>query len=94
MVIVEEPDPGAGIEDGLKLTVVPEGWPEALSEIAELKPPETVVLIELVPEDPCATVTEVGEAAMVKLGVAPEVTVNETAVVCVWPPPVPVTVME
>ena len=93
MVIVEDPEPGAGIEVGLKLTVVPEGCPEAVSPMAALKPPETVVLIELVPVPPCVTVTEVGEAAIVKLGVAPEFTVNETLVVCVTPPPVPVTVM-
>ena len=93
MVIVEDPEPGAGIEDGLKLTVVPAGWPDALSAIAALKPPETLVLIELLPLPPCATVTAVGEAEMVKLGVAPEVTVSDTLAVCVSPPPVPVTVM-
>jgi hypothetical protein len=49
MVIVELPDPGAGIGLGLKLTVVPEGAPEAESVIALLKPPLTVVVIVDVP---------------------------------------------
>ena len=89
---MEDPDPGAGIDVGLKLAVVPEGSPEALKEMAELNPPETAVLIVLVPAEPCVTVTEDGEAEMVKFGVAPEVTVNETLAVCVIPPPVPVTV--
>jgi len=38
------PDPGAPIEAGLKLKVTPVGTPLALKEIAELKPPETVVV--------------------------------------------------
>jgi len=39
MVIVEFPEPGAGIGFGLKLTVVPEGTPEAERLIELLKPP-------------------------------------------------------
>jgi hypothetical protein len=49
MVIVELPAPGAGIVLGLKLTVVPEGTPEADRLIALLKPPMTVVVIVEVP---------------------------------------------
>jgi len=48
MVMVELPQPGAGIGLGLKLTVVPDGMPEADSVMALLKPPLTVVvLVEL-----------------------------------------------
>jgi hypothetical protein len=43
--IVEVPDPGAGIGLGLKLTVVPEGTPEADRLMALLKPLLTVVVI-------------------------------------------------
>ena len=39
MVIAEVPEPGAGIVLGLKLMVVPEGAPVAVSETALLKPP-------------------------------------------------------
>ena len=91
MVIVEDPEPGAAIEVGLKLTVTPLGWPVADNAIAELNPPETAVVIVDVPLKPWATETEPGEGEMVK--VAPEVTVKVTVVVCVTPPPVPVTVI-
>src|SRR5271167_79516 len=68
MVIVELPDPGAGIGLGLKLTVVPEGTPAADNVIALLKPPLTVVVIVDVPWFPCATLSEAGEAEIVKFG--------------------------
>ena len=45
MVMVELPEPGAGIVLGLKLTVVPDGMPEADRLIALLKPPQTVVVM-------------------------------------------------
>ena len=45
IVIVEVPEPGAAIDEGLKLTVTPDGMPDADNAIAELKPPETVVVI-------------------------------------------------
>jgi hypothetical protein len=69
MVIVEEPEPGAAMEVGLKLTVVPEGAPEEESEIAELNPPDTLVEIVLVPDPPWTTETDPGEAEIVKSGV-------------------------
>ncbi len=69
MVIVELPEPGAAIEVGLKATVVPEGWPEADSATALLKPPETVVVMVTLPEPPWAIEVEVGEAAIVKSAV-------------------------
>ena len=49
MVMVELPEPGAGIEAGLKLTVVPDGIPEADRLIAPLKPPLIVVVMVDVP---------------------------------------------
>ena len=80
-VSVELPLPGAAIEVGLKLAVTPEGKPDAESEIAELKPPLTVVETVLVPELPCTTETLVGDALTAKSGVAADVTVSERVVV-------------
>lgn len=93
MVIVDVPEPGAPMGLGLKPTFTVDGWPVADKVIAELKPPETVVLIVELPLLPCTTETEVGEAEMVKLGVPAAVTVSETEVVSVVLPAVPVTVM-
>jgi len=47
--MVELPEPGAGIGLGLKLTVVPEGTPDADRVTALLKPPLSVVVIVDVP---------------------------------------------
>lgn len=91
-VTVEVPEPGAAMELGLKLTVTPLPSPEALKRIAESKPPETAVVIVEVPELLLATLSDVGEALMVKFGLVP-VTVRVTAVVAVVLPEVPVTVM-
>ncbi len=77
---------------GLKLTVTRLPCPDADNEIAALKPFSAVVLIVEVPELPRVTVSEDGEALIVKSGVKP-VTVSDTVVVCVIPPPTPVTVM-
>ena len=93
MFMVEEPEPGAAMDVGLKVTVTPVGWPEADKLMDELKPPEAAVVIVDVPLFPCATETEVGEAEMEKLGDACGVTVKETEVVWVLPPPVPVMVI-
>jgi hypothetical protein len=93
MVMVDVPEPGAAMDVGLKLTVTPVGWPLAVNAIAELKPPETAVVIVDVPLLPCTTETEVGEAEMVKAGVGVEVTVSETLVVSTVLPDVPLTVM-
>src|SRR5689334_10505848 len=41
MVIVDEPEPGAAIDVGLKLAVAPLGRPLAESDTAALNPPET-----------------------------------------------------
>lgn len=68
-VTVDEPEPGAAIDAGLKLTVTPEGAPDAFRETAELNPPEIAVVMVDVPLLPAATETAVGEAEMVKAGV-------------------------
>jgi hypothetical protein len=90
IVMVEVPAPGEAIDAGLNETVTPVGWPEAVSATAELNPPETAVVMVLVPFAPCATETEPGEAEMVNAGA---VTVRDTVAVWVIPPPVPVTVI-
>ena len=92
IVMTDDPVPGAGIGLGLKPTVTRLPCPEADNEIAELKPFKAVVLIVELPELFRATVSELGEALMLKSGITP-VTVRETVVACVTPPPTPVTVM-
>jgi len=93
MVIVDVPEPDV-MAVGAKLTVTPDGRPEANKETVELKPPVPVVVIVEVPEPVQATLSEVGDALIVKLPALPEaVTVRVTVVVCVRPPPVPVTVI-
>jgi hypothetical protein len=91
MVMVELPLPGAGIVLGLKVTVVPEGAPEAERTIELLNPLLMVVVMVDVPWLPCTTLSDAGEAEMAKLGAA--VTVSVTVVCCRMPPPLPVTVM-
>ena len=65
---VDEPEPGAGIEVGLRLAVTPLGAPETESASAALNPPETLVLMVELPLCPCTMDTEEGEADTVKLG--------------------------
>jgi hypothetical protein len=92
-VRVEVPDPGAARDAGLNAAVAPAGSPEALRARAELKPPETAVVIVLVPLTPLAvrvTETDAGEAEIVNAGA---VTVSVTVAVCVSEPAAPVTVM-
>jgi hypothetical protein len=67
-VNVELPEPGAAMDVGLNAAVTPEGRPLAESDTAELKPPETVVEIVLVPLLPAATERLVGDALNVKFG--------------------------
>ena len=67
-VIVEVPEPGAAIGFVPKLTVTPDGWPLADRVTAPLKPPVTVLVIVVLPELPCATETEAGEAERLKPG--------------------------
>ena len=90
-VAVEDPDPGAAIEDGLKPTVTPEGIPLADNATAELNPLLPTVVTVDVPLFPCTTETALGLAPIVNVGAA--VTVSVTVDVSVSPPPVPVTVI-
>ena len=80
-VRVELPEPGAAIDVGLNAAVTPEGSPLAESDTAELKPPETVVEIVLVPVPPAATERLVGDALMVKFGEVAAFTVSGIVVV-------------
>ena len=80
-VKVELPAPGAAMEVGLNAAVTPVGSPLAESDTAELKPPETVVEIVLVPELPAATETLAGDALIVKFGAVDAFTVTGITVV-------------
>lgn len=88
--IVDVPAPE--IDDGLKLTVTPEGRPLADKEIGELKPPDTALLMVVRPLWPGNNSIVAGEGERVKFPPAAPVTVNETVVFCVMPPPAPVIV--
>ena len=68
-ISVELPDPGAAIDAGLNDAVTPDGSPEAESETAELKPPETVVEMVVVLVPPRVTETVAGDALTAKSGV-------------------------
>jgi hypothetical protein len=91
-VMVDVPDPGAAIELGLNVTVTRDPWPLADRLIAELKPPDIAVVMVEWPELPRATLSDVGDAAMVKFGFVP-VTVSDTVVFAVVLPEAPLTVM-
>src|SRR5216684_7142872 len=70
-VRVEVALPFAGGVTGLveNAAVTPLGKPEALSVVAELKLFRLVMVMVLVPLEPCAMLREEGEAPMVKSGV-------------------------
>jgi len=87
------PEPGAAIDDGLKLPVTPEGSPVADKAIAALKPPETDVVTTAYPLWPLRREPDVGETEMVKVPLPGAVTVSRTVAVWVIPPPVPVITM-
>jgi hypothetical protein len=93
-VRVEVALPFAGGVTGLveNAAVTPVGKPEALNVVAELNPPVLVTVIVLVPLAPCVTVTEAGDAATEKFGVAVEFTVRASVVDAVRLPEVPVIV--
>ena len=80
-VSFDDPEPGAAIEEGLKLAVTPEGRPDADRETAESKLPETVEVMEVEPELLWSTVSELGEALREKLAPAGDVTVRLRVVV-------------
>ena len=81
------------IEAGLKLTVVPDGWPAALNAIDCAELFVIAVLIVDVPLEPCTTESELGLAEIEKSSGGGVVTVNATSTVCVALAPVPVTVI-
>ena len=93
-VRVEVALPFAGGVTGLveNVAVTPLGKPDALRVVAELKPPVLVIVMVLVPLAPCVTVTEVGDAATEKFGVAVEFTASASVVDAARLPEVPVMV--
>jgi hypothetical protein len=90
---VEEPEPGAATDVGVKVAVTPDGRPLADKPIAELKPFSAAVVTVVLPDFPRTIVNEVGDALMEKSAVGAEVTVRVTVVVWLTPPPEPVTVI-
>src|SRR5215475_8218795 len=60
--------------------------------MAELKPPETAVVMVELPDAPLAIEIELGDAEMVKLGVGTVVMIMLTLMLWVTLPPVPVMV--
>ena len=66
--MVEVPEPGAGIVLGLKLTVAPEGIPEAVKLTALLNPLPIVLVMVVLPWLPGAILRLPGEADKVKFG--------------------------
>jgi hypothetical protein len=91
IVRVEEPEPGAAIDVGLKLAVAPAGKPEAESDKAELKLPDIVVVIVAAPAPPAVTARLDGAEAITKSAVAAALTVKLIVAECVFPPPAPLT---
>src|SRR3984885_15898823 len=91
-VEVALPFAGGVTEVGENTAVTPVGRPEAVSAVAELKLFWLVMVIVLVPLLPCFTVSEVGEAPIVKFGVAVALTVIDSVVVATRLPDVPVIV--
>src|SRR5437773_12572171 len=74
--------PFAGGVTGLveNAAVTPLGSPVALSVVAELKLFWLVIVIVLVPLPPCVTVTDDGDAPIVKFGCAVAFTVSDIVV--------------
>lgn len=79
---------------GVKDAVTPLGKPLAESVMLPVKPPDGAMLtVTALPCPPLATVTLIGDADRAKLPADAFVTVKVTVVVCMIPPPLPVTVM-
>lgn len=89
---VDVPEPGAAMGLGLKLTPTPKGTPDTDRLMDDLKLPSAAVVIVELAELPLCTVSAVGDALIEKSGFA-RATVRVTMVVCVMPPPLPVTVI-
>jgi hypothetical protein len=77
---------------GLNVAVTPPGWPEADKLTLPLKPFCGVTEMLLAPLAPCAIVTLLGDAEIVKFATGAAFTVSETVVVLVKLPEVPVMV--
>ena len=77
---------------GENAAVTPLGKPEAVSVVAELKLFWLVIVMVLAPLLPCFTVSEEGEAAIVKFGVPAAFTVRVRVVLAFRLPEVPVIV--
>jgi hypothetical protein len=86
--MLDVPDPGDGMEAGVKLTVTPVGCPVADKATAELNPPEMPSVTVEEPLLPCTTDAEAGDAEIVKSGDA-EPTVSVTVVVWFRDPELP-----
>ena len=65
-----DPEPGAASVAGEKLAVNPAGKPVALSDIAVLKPPETVTVTGVVADAPAFTLIVEEVADRTKFGAA------------------------
>src|ERR1700739_2911925 len=92
MVKAEVPVPGAAMLLGLKETDSPRVVPEAERLMDELNGPLAAVVMVVEPDEPWVMLSEVVDGVSVKLAGAEEVTVSDTVVLCVTPPPVPVMV--
>jgi hypothetical protein len=92
-VRLRDAEPDAEMTGTPKAAVIPAGSPDRVKVITESKPPDTATVIEVLAVldfAPRVTVTDVGEAEIVKAAGA--VTVRLTVVVRVRPPAIPVTV--
>ena len=69
---VDEPEPGAAIVEGVKAAVTPVGKPLAVSATAASNPSTTAVETVVDPLLPCLIDSDVGEVAIVKVGVCVE----------------------
>jgi len=78
---------------GLNDVVTPLPWPLVDNVTLPVKPFDGWIVIVVVPCDERVMLKLVGEADRVKLAEATAVTVRETVVVCVTPPPMPVMVI-
>jgi len=81
---------GSGLNDA----VTPLPRPLADKVTLPLKPLDGVMVMVVFPDEDRLMVKLFGDAERVKFPAAGAVTVRETVVVCVMPPPVPVTVIE
>jgi hypothetical protein len=84
--------PPAVTDVGLSEVVGPAGLTLALRFTVAALPLVTAVLMVLLPLDPCAMLTLVGEALIEKLFDVTVETVSATVAECVFVPSVPVTV--